>query len=132
MANYENRPPYGVAVGRAGEVVDAGLRAHMLRVYNYMTIGLGITGVVAWAVINTSLRDLFFSVTPGSGLGLSLVKHIVVAHQGKITVRSKPGEGSVFMIQLPIADQKSQQQADSVNSESGLKSVDGAGYKLTG
>jgi nitrogen-specific signal transduction histidine kinase len=68
----------------------------------------------------------------GSGLGLSLVKHIVLAHRGKITVRSKPGEGSVFTIQLPIADQKSQQQADGVNSENGLKSVDGADYKLTG
>jgi signal transduction histidine kinase len=50
----------------------------------------------------------------GSGLGLSLVKHIVVAHQGKVTVRSKPGEGSTFTIQLPIADQKSRPQADSV------------------
>jgi FtsH-binding integral membrane protein len=62
MANYENRPRYGgVAVGRAGEVVDAGLRAHMLRVYNYMAIGLGITGVVAWATVNTALGTLFIT-----------------------------------------------------------------------
>jgi len=68
----------------------------------------------------------------GSGLGLSLVKHIVVAHQGRITVRSKPGEGSTFTIHLPVADQNSEPQADGVSSESGLKSVDGAGLKLTG
>jgi signal transduction histidine kinase len=68
----------------------------------------------------------------GSGLGLSLVKHIIVAHKGKVTLRSKPGEGSVFTIHLPVADQKSQQQADGVNSENGLESVDGAGYKFTG
>ena len=47
MANYDNQPRYGAAVGRgAVYVVDEGLRAHMLRVYNYMTIGLGITGLV--------------------------------------------------------------------------------------
>src|SRR5215510_5889313 len=68
----------------------------------------------------------------GSGLGLSLVKHIVVAHQGKITVRSKPGEGSTFTIHLPVADQKGEQRAEGVSSEGGLKSVDGAGLKLTG
>jgi len=68
----------------------------------------------------------------GSGLGLSLVKHIVVAHQGKITVRSKPGEGSTFTILLPVADQKSEQQAGLASSESGVRGVDDAGYKLTG
>ena len=38
-------PP--VATDRAA--IDAGLRAHMIRVYNYMAIGVALTGVVAWA-----------------------------------------------------------------------------------
>jgi signal transduction histidine kinase len=38
----------------------------------------------------------------GSGLGLSIVKHIIEAHQGKVTVRSKPGNGTTFTIYLPI------------------------------
>jgi FtsH-binding integral membrane protein len=64
MANYENEPRYGVAVGRgAVDVVDQGLRAHMLRVYNYMTIGLVITGLVAWATVNTPLGALFITMT---------------------------------------------------------------------
>ncbi|MDH5189530.1 MAG: Bax inhibitor-1/YccA family protein [Rhodospirillaceae bacterium] len=32
---------------RAGSAIDAGLRAHMLKVYNYMASGLALTGVVA-------------------------------------------------------------------------------------
>lgn len=38
----------------------------------------------------------------GSGLGLSIVKHIVEAHHGKVTVRSKQGTGTTFTIYLPI------------------------------
>ena len=41
-------------------VLDAGLRAYMLRVYNWMSSGLILTGIVAYAVANTSLIDLFY------------------------------------------------------------------------
>jgi uncharacterized protein len=37
----------------SGAVFDAGLRQHMLRVYNYMGIGLAVTGLVALAVAST-------------------------------------------------------------------------------
>ncbi|MBK8985304.1 MAG: GAF domain-containing protein [Chloroflexi bacterium] len=37
----------------------------------------------------------------GTGLGLALVKEIVEAHRGRITVRSKPAEGTTFQIRLP-------------------------------
>jgi signal transduction histidine kinase len=39
----------------------------------------------------------------GSGVGLSLVKEIVEAHGGRVTVKSTPGTGSVFTLHLPIA-----------------------------
>jgi len=40
--------------------------------------------------------------TKGSGLGLSLVRHIVQAHGGEVSVDSAPGQGSKFTIQLPV------------------------------
>src|SRR6201985_3629563 len=41
-------------------VLDAGLRAYMLRVYNWMASGLLLTGVVAYGIANTSLVDAFY------------------------------------------------------------------------
>jgi signal transduction histidine kinase len=40
--------------------------------------------------------------TRGSGLGLSLVRHIVKAHGGDVAVESTPGRGSRFIITLPL------------------------------
>jgi signal transduction histidine kinase len=37
----------------------------------------------------------------GTGLGLAIVKHIAQAHGGRVTIESRPGEGSVFRIHLP-------------------------------
>ncbi|MFC1553280.1 ATP-binding protein [candidate division KSB1 bacterium] len=38
----------------------------------------------------------------GTGLGLSIVKHIVILHKGSIDVKSRPGEGTEFIISFPI------------------------------
>ncbi len=42
--------------------LDAGLRAYMLRVYNWMASGLLLTGIVAYLVAHTGLSELFFNV----------------------------------------------------------------------
>ncbi len=68
MAEYENRVR---SVGATGAVaIDEGLRAYMLRVYNYMLMGLALSGATAWLVLNTPLSALFFAQT-ATGFSLS-------------------------------------------------------------
>lgn len=38
----------------------------------------------------------------GTGLGLSIVKHLVDLHRGTIRVESKVGEGTSFILELPL------------------------------
>jgi len=40
----------------------------------------------------------------GTGLGLALVKHTIEAHGGRISVKSSPGQGSIFTIFLPLTN----------------------------
>ncbi len=50
--------PAGAATSAAA--LDAGLRAYMLRVYNWMASGLLLTGIVAYGVANTASINLFY------------------------------------------------------------------------
>lgn len=40
----------------------------------------------------------------GTGLGLAIVKHIVERHRGSLDIRSRPGEGTIVEVRLPLAD----------------------------
>jgi FtsH-binding integral membrane protein len=61
MSNYDRyaSPRPGAGYARSGVAVDQGLRAYMIGVYNYMTIGLGVTGLVAYAAF--ALADVQFA-----------------------------------------------------------------------
>jgi signal transduction histidine kinase len=50
------------------------------------------------------LFELFHSTkgNRGTGIGLAVTKKIVDEHEGSITVRSSPGEGTTFTVKLPI------------------------------
>jgi FtsH-binding integral membrane protein len=81
MAYSPDYRTYPGASGAAASAaaLDAGLRAYMLRVFNWMTSGLLLTGIVAYGIANTGLSELFFHPEPNrygqmalrpTGLGL--------------------------------------------------------------
>ena len=60
MSDYDRyaNTRYGAGLARSGVAVDQGLRAYMIGVYNYMTLGLGVTGLVAWAAFRLGTVDV--------------------------------------------------------------------------
>ena len=58
--------------------IDEGLRAYMLRVYNYMAAGLGVTGLTAWAVASVpALQSIFYTVT-AQGIRPNILGYIAI------------------------------------------------------
>ena len=56
MSDYDrNVAARGFGAGRA-IAIDAGLRAYMIRVYNYMAAGVALTGVAAWLTFNAAVQ----------------------------------------------------------------------------
>jgi len=66
--------------------------------------GIGITRREQSKIFEKFYRtgDPLVHNTKGSGLGLSLVRHITQAHGGDIAVESTPGKGSKFTMSLPL------------------------------
>ena len=59
--------------------------------------------------------DPYFTTKPrGNGLGLATAYAIVAKHGGNLSVKSKPGQGSVFTIDLPASPQRPECQAPAV------------------
>lgn len=79
MAN----PNFGT-FGRPGTIAeqasfDVGLRAHMVRVYNYMASGLALSGIVAVGLFSSpEIASLFFQIQGGRVLGLNMLGWIAV------------------------------------------------------
>ncbi|MFZ1109992.1 MAG: Bax inhibitor-1/YccA family protein [Rhodomicrobium sp.] len=83
MAEYDRTRAFNVqARSRAGSVaIDEGLRAYMIRVYNYMGIGLVLTGIVAYAfftMATTSDPSIAVAKLP-SGLMLTALGKTIYA-----------------------------------------------------
>jgi signal transduction histidine kinase len=66
--------------------------------------GIGIASGEQAKIFDKFYRaeDSLVHETKGSGLGLSLVRHIMEAHGGSVEVQSAPGRGSTFMLVLPV------------------------------
>jgi len=87
---------------------------------NLITIEVSDTGI---GIPEDALRHLFEEFyrvkteatqnIPGTGLGLVICKRIVQELHGTIDVRSKQGEGTTFIIHLPVAEKKNDVEAKS-------------------
>jgi two-component system phosphate regulon sensor histidine kinase PhoR len=63
--------------------------------------GVGIAPELVARLFQRYVRAPAAGSTPGTGLGLLIVREVVEAHGGKVSVTSKPGEGSTFTVSLP-------------------------------
>lgn len=72
---------------------------------NFVVISVEDSGIGISEENLLQIFDPFFTtkgIGAGTGLGLSIVQGVVKSHGGFITVRSKPGSGSLFQIYLPL------------------------------
>jgi len=85
MSDYDRfaNARVGAGLGSRAGAVDEGLRTYMLGVYNYMALGLGVTGLVAWAAF--VLADVHFagghavSASPfGQAIYFSALRWVIV------------------------------------------------------
>jgi FtsH-binding integral membrane protein len=96
MADLDRNYAQRVAVGRAETgVIDQGLRDYMLRVYNYMAVGVGITGIVAY------LTFMFAVQQTDAGLQLTSFGNLIFSSAFKWVVIFAP-LGMVFFISARI------------------------------
>lgn len=88
---------------------------------NFIQINVADTGAGISQEQLTHVFDRFYQgdeaagiTEPGTGIGLALAKELVELHNGKITVSSKPDEGTTFTVLLPY-DPNAQQPLRSVS-----------------
>ncbi len=79
-----------------------------LRPRSYSRLTISHTGCGMSREIRERIFEPYFTtkkIGEGTGLGLAMVLGIVEAHEGAITVESRPGEGSTFTVYLPHCSQ---------------------------
>jgi signal transduction histidine kinase len=96
MDNAVKYTPEGGKISVACEQVDQSIAVHV------RDNGIGIPPEEQPRIWERLYRGDKSRGQRGLGLGLSLVKAVVEAHGGQVTVRSVPGSGSEFTVRLPI------------------------------
>jgi signal transduction histidine kinase len=85
----------GEAMPQGGSISIAGFVANESIILEVADTGEGIPlDVDAFEPFVTTKKE-------GTGVGLVVVRQILNAHGGRISYRSKPGEGTTFRIELP-------------------------------
>lgn len=95
-----------IKFSRDGGVISVSLRQDSKNV----TIRISDTGIGISPEDQKRIFERFFKADRsrsrqynGSGMGLAIVKQIVLLHQGDIRVESEPGRGASFIVTLPVA-----------------------------
>ncbi|MBX9925091.1 MAG: Bax inhibitor-1/YccA family protein [Hyphomicrobiaceae bacterium] len=92
MSQYNNAPyAQSGSATRSGVAVDQGLRSYMLGVYNYMTLGVALTGVVAYAMFMLSFQQV------GNKMGLTPLGQAIYGSPLKWVVMLAPLAVIIFM-----------------------------------
>ena len=97
MSDYDrNVAARGFGAARTAEI-DAGLRAYMIRIYNYMAAGVALTGVTAWLTFNAAV------ITDTSGKITGLTSFGQAIFSGPLTIVLFLGTlGIVFFLSFRI------------------------------
>ena len=89
------------------------MRLSTRQVGDQVEIRVADTGCGMDADTQAHIFEPFFTTKPvgeGTGLGMSIVFRIIEDHGGRITLNSAPGEGTEFVIQLPMQAVRSEAQ----------------------
>lgn len=97
----ENAVKYNIEAGNVRVVLDADHKFFFVKVID--------TGVGIPAELQEHVFERFYRVdkarsreTGGTGLGLSIAKSVVIMHRGAIKLQSKEGEGTTFIVRIPL------------------------------
>jgi len=106
---FQNLIANAIKYGERGGWI--GIRARQVGREVHVTIadrGIGIAPAEQPRIFEPFYRapDVVAAQIQGAGLGLSLVKRIVEAHGGRVSVQSVPGSGSEFTVVLPAASEE--------------------------
>jgi FtsH-binding integral membrane protein len=93
MADFDNRVTTGQAT--VTDVIDAGLRAYMIRIYNYMFVGLLITGLVSYGTF-------MLATTTDPALAVGTFKNGVMVTQFGATLYGSPLQWVVIFSPLVL------------------------------
>ena len=97
MSDFDRNLTARSRVGTDQVVIDAGLRAYMIRVYNYMASGVALTGIVAWLTFQAAVVEN----SSGQITGLTSFGHAI--YSGPLTIILLLGTlGMVFFLSFRI------------------------------
>jgi signal transduction histidine kinase len=94
-----------IKFSRDGSVISVSIKQD----YKNVTVRISDTGIGISPEDQKRIFERFFKADRshsrqynGSGMGLAIVKQIVLLHQGDIRVESEPGRGASFIVTLPV------------------------------